>query len=76
MEYKNLEKIVDTSKYGTLDTYCDYKAISKVQRDNEVNRGDGLKSTKGFEDMGCYNVCKGYSPTCSAYNSNIELWDK
>ena len=45
---------------------CEYYMIARVQRQNEVLRGDGLVGTNSYVERGCFH-CTGYNTECKAY---------
>lgn len=45
---------------------CVYYKIARTQRFNEMERGEGLRGTKGYEERGCYR-CTGFKKECPIY---------
>ena len=52
-----------------LEDKCFYHKQSRVQRQQELDRGQGLMGTKGYQNIGCYD-CSGYNFKCRSYVSN------
>ncbi len=64
-EIKVLEQFVTPD--GVLpDKYCHWMLSARTQRISEINNGQGLSGTKGFELKGCYQCTLG-QPKCEAY---------
>jgi len=42
---------------------CPFYKGARDQRKSELDRGDGLEGTAGYEEMGCYE-CDGFAPKC------------
>ena len=51
---------------------CVQLAAAKSQREAEVERGEGLTGTIGYEMQGCYD-CDGFRKDCYAYVSQKDL---
>ncbi len=49
----------DTNEDLETKIICPWHKASRVQRDDELMRGDGFEGTKGYKDRGCYS-CDGY----------------
>ena len=49
---------------------CNWLEIAVSQRNEEVARGEGLKGTTGYADMGCYH-CDGRDSDCKVYRDQL-----
>jgi hypothetical protein len=45
---------------------CVYYECSRSQREAELERGEGLHGTQGYESMGCFS-CDGHKENCKSY---------
>jgi hypothetical protein len=54
---------------GKLEDMCFYHKQSRVQRNMELNNGQGIKGTAGYKK--CYD-CGGYNFKCKMYLSNYD----
>ena len=61
-EIKILEDELKKSKISS-SVYCDIYKCSRIQRINEIRRGQGYAGTNGYESKGCYR-CKGINQDC------------
>lgn len=52
-----------------LEDRCFYYTQSRKQRQQELDRGLGLRGTEGYKISGCYD-CSGYNFKCKMYLSN------
>ena len=52
---------------------CVHYSISRLQRKHEIDRGDGLKGTSMFDEVGCY-LCNGKKTSCSQFTTPYELY--
>ncbi len=71
MVNQNLEdKLEPTVFYDSAEAYkeiCINLSIAYLRRKEEIEKGLGLKDTKGFEATGCFK-CDGYEKKCSKYD--------
>ena len=49
-----------------IEDICLQYELARHQRKMEMDRGDGMEGTKGYEIMGCYE-CDGYNTKCPCY---------
>ncbi|MDH3353499.1 MAG: hypothetical protein OEL87_03560 [Nanoarchaeota archaeon] len=49
-----------------IEKICANYIASRVQRAEEIARGEGISGTSGFENIGCYE-CDGGNEGCSRY---------
>ena len=49
-----------------IDEKCSQWYCAREQRKTELQRGDGLSGSMGYEVAGCY-ICNGYNTKCRGY---------
>jgi len=52
---------------------CAWYDLSREQREREIEREEGLRGTRSYEEVGCYDMCDGHDAFCDFYMSEIEL---
>ena len=49
---------------------CVFYISARSQRETEVERGDGLEGTTGYENHGCYE-CNGHNHDCDNHYPHV-----
>jgi len=75
VDIDNALTLSSTHSYDYVNNnLCVNYKIAREQRTQELLRGEGLKGTSGFNNMGCYD-CKGMNNNCNSYVANSYLFN-